>query len=103
MCGGMDLSSNNRDVLSVEKFDTATRQWTIISHLHLGHSFTQGVCIDHRLFLLGGSRSLTGYSSDVTVVDMTDGKVTLEPDKLPPVVDQAAVCEIRLPESVIDK
>ena len=110
VCGGVtqaDRSSPNvLDVLPVEKFDTATRQWTIISHLPLGHSLTQGVCIDHRLFLLGGTRSLTGYSwdhtSDVTVVDMTDGKVTLEPNELPTAVSQAAVCVIRLPESVID-
>ena len=101
VCGGADLS-NITDVLPVEKFDTATRQWTIISHLHLGHSFTQGVCIDHRLFLLGGTRGLGGYSRDVTVVDMTDGKVTLEPDKLPSVVGHAPACVIRLPESVID-
>ena len=114
VCGGVtraDLSSaNSRDVLSVEKFDTATRQWTIISHLHLGHSFTQGVCIDHRLLLLGGdrytrylSRDGRGNTRDVTVVDMTDGKVTSEPDKLPSAVVHAAVCVIRLPESVIDK
>ena len=116
VCGGVtrpDLSSpNSIDVLSVEKFDTATRQWTIISHLHLGHSFTQGVCIDHRLFLIGGVRNPKGHSigkishrdriSDVTVVDMTDGKVTSEPDKLPSAVSHAAVCVIRLPESVID-
>ena len=116
VCGGItrpDLSSPNYiDVLSVERFDTATRQWTIISHLDLGHSFTPGVCIDHRLFLIGGYRNPKGYSSskmkdrdrisDVTVVDMTDGKVTLEPDKLPTAVGSAAVCEIRLPESVID-
>ena len=116
MCGGVtrpDLSSSNFiDVLSVERFDTATRQWTIISHLDLGHSFTPGVCIDHRLFLIGGYRNPKGYSSgkmsagdrisDVTVVDMTDGKVTLEPDKLPSAVSSAAVCVIRLPESVID-
>ena len=109
VCGGMTSgrsSPNSRDVLSVEKFDTATRQWTIISHLHLGHSFTQGVCIDHRLFLIGGTRGLDGYgwddTSDVTVVDMTDGKVTLEPDKLPSAVVHAAVCVIRLPESVVD-
>ena len=115
VCGGItrpDPSSNFIDVLSVEKFDTATRQWTIISHLDLGHSFTQGVCIDHRLFLLGGYRNPKGYSSgkmsagdrisDVTVVDMTDGKVTSEPDKLPTAVSAAAVCVIRLPESVID-
>ena len=116
VCGGItrpDLSSTNYiDVLSVERFDTATRQWTIISHLDLGHSFTQGVCIDHRLFLIGGCRNLKGYSSgtmsagdrisDVTVVDMTDGKVTLEPDKLPTAVSAAAVCVIRLPESAID-
>ena len=109
VCGGMTSgrsSPNSRDVLSVEKFDTATRQWTIISHLHLGHSFTQGVCIDHRLFLIGGNRNVTGYgwddTSDVTVVDMTDGKVTLGPNKLPSTVANAAVCVIRLPESVID-
>ena len=117
VCGGVSradrsLPNDPIDVLSVEKFDTATRQWTIISHLHLGHSFTQGVCIDHRLFLIGGFRYLKGYSrgeisvrdsiSDVTVVDMTDGKVTLEPDKLPSAVSRAAVCVIRLPESVID-
>ena len=104
VCGGVDLS-NITDVLSVEKFDTATRQWTIISHLRLGHSLTQGVCIDHRLFLLGGDRYLSYDSSDtrdVTVVDMTDGEVTLEPDKLPLAVSGAAVCGIRLPESVID-
>ena len=117
VCGGMTrpdhtLSNDVIDVLPVEKFDTATRQWTIITHLDLGHSLTQGVCIDHRLLLLGGVRNLKGYSSgkisvrdmisDVTVVDMTDGKVTLEPDKLPSAVSQAAVCMIRLPESVID-
>ena len=102
VCGGVDYSPRWIDVLSVEKFDTATRQWTIISHLHLGHSFTQGVCIDHRLFLLGGTRGLGGYSRDVTVVDMTDGQVTSEPDKLPSVVGHAAACVIRLPESVID-
>ena len=115
VCGGATRadrpSSNFIDVLPVERFDTVTRQWTIISHLHLG-SFTQGVCIDHRLFLLGGFRNLEGYSSgkirvrdrisDVTVVDMTDGSVTLEPNKLPSVVSHAAVCVIRLPESVID-
>ena len=111
VCGGItraDRSSRNSiDVLSVERFDTATRQWTIISHLPLGHSFTQGVCIDHRLFLLGGNRYLTrdviDNISDVTVVDMTDGKVTLERNKLPSAVANAAVCVIRLPESVIDK
>ena len=110
VCGGVTeadpFSSNFIDVLSVEKFDTATRQWTIISHLHLGHSLTQGVCIDHRLFLLGGTRYLRnvrGDTRDVTVVDMTDGEVTLEPDKLPSAVRHAAVCVIRLPESVIDK
>ena len=116
VCGGVtrpDLSSSNFiDVLSVERFDTATRQWTIISHLDLGRSFTQGVCIDHRLFLLGGYRNPKGCSSgtmsagdrisDVTVVDMTDGKVTLERNKLPSAVRHAAVCVIRLPESVID-
>ena len=115
VCGGVSragLFSPDIDMLSVERFDTATRQWTIISHLDLGHSFTQGVCIDHRLFLLGGSRDPKGHSigwmsvrdrtSEVTVVDMTDGKVTLEPDKLPSAVDGAAVCVIRLPESVID-
>ena len=101
VCGGADVSSYI-EVLSVEKFDTATRQWTIISHLHLGHSFTPGVCIDHRLFLLGGTRGLDGYSRDVTVVDMTDGKVTSEPDKLTSVVSHAPACVIRLPESVID-
>ena len=111
VCGGMTCvgrpSPNSTDVLSVEKFDTATRQWTIISHLPLSHSFTQGVCIDHRLFLLGGlryqSRDGRDDTRDVTVVDMTDGQVTLEPDKLPSAVSSAAVCVIRLPESVIDK
>ena len=110
VCGGTTLADSALthfiDVLSVEKFDTATRQWTIISHLYLGHSFTQGVCIDHRLFLVGGYRSSTGdefdESRDVTVVDMTDGKVTMEPDKLPSAVSHATVCVIRLPESVID-
>ena len=111
VCGGRtradrSSSSNLIDVLSVEKFDTATRQWTIISHLHLGHSFTQGVCIDHRLFLVGGiryqSRDGRDDTRDVTVVDMTDGEVTLEPDKLPSAVSEVAVCVIRLPESVID-
>ena len=109
VCGGVtcaDRSSPNIDVLSVEKFDTATRQWTIISRLHLGHSFTQGVCIDHRLFLLGGHRNPAIFGGDdtrdVTVVDMTDGQVTLEPNKLPSTVRAAAVCVIRLPESVID-
>ena len=109
VCGGMtraDLSSPNIDVLSVEMFDTATCQWTIISHLHVGHSLTQGVCIGDRLFLLGGNRSLgrdvRDDTRDVTVVDMTDRKVTLERNKLPSAVSQAAVCEIRLPESVID-
>ena len=106
VCGGADFSSNITDVLSVEKFDTATRQWTIISHLRLGHSCTQGVCIDHRLFVIGGdcyqSRDVRGNTRDVTVVDMTDGQVTLEPDKLPSAVSGPAVCVIRLPESVID-
>ena len=116
VCGGVTLadrsSPNLIEVLSVEKFDTATRQWTIISHLHLGHSYTQGVCIGHRLFLIGGLRNTKGHSrgkisgrdriSDVTVVDMTDGKVTSEPGKLPSAVSGAAVCVIRLPESVID-
>ena len=108
VCGGVaqadPSSSNSIDVLPVEKFDTATRQWTIISHLDLGHSFTQGVYIDHRLFLIGGNRKVKGTRSrisDVTVVDMTDGKVTSEPGKLPPAVSDAAVCVIRLPESVI--
>ena len=106
VCGGRTRAGG--DVLSVEKFNTATRQWTIISHLHLGHSFTHGVCIDHRLFLLGGNRKHTldlgarDDTRDVTVVDMTDGKVTSEPDKLPTAVGSAAVCVIRLPESVID-
>ena len=105
VCGGItrpDLSSPSIDVLSVERFDTATRQWTIISsYLHLGQSYTQGVCIDHRLFLLGGGRYQRNVR-DVTVVDMTDGRVTSEPNKLPSRVSEAAVCEIRLPESVID-
>ena len=108
VCGGVTRADrsplNLIDVLSVEKFDTATRQWTIISNLHLGHSFTQGVCIDHRLFLIGGSRDTASRNDtrDVTVVDMTDGQVTLEPDKLPSAVRHAAVSVIRLPESVID-
>ena len=108
VCGGVTRadrpSPNVLDVLPVEKFDTATRQWTIISHLPLGHSFTQGVCIDHRLFLLGGHRNPAIFGGDdtrdVTVVDMTDGQVTLEPNKLPSRVSEAAVCVVRLPESV---
>ena len=110
VCGGTTPDDRSTldliDVLSVEKYHTATRQWTIISHLHLGQSYTQGVCIDHRLFLIGGARNMTIFGGDntrdVTIVDMTDGQVTLEPDKLPSAVDGPAVCVIRLPESVID-
>ena len=106
VCGGVTRagrsSPNVIDVLSVEKFDTATRQWTIISHLHLGQSFTHGVCADNLLFLVGGERHKGDGQrvpiSDMTIVDMADGTVTMETCKIP-ALSRPAVCEIDLPWS----
>ena len=103
VCGGADWSSYYRNVMSVEKFDTATRQWTIISHLQLGHSFNPGVCLDNRLVLVGGKRH-EGASQvaifDTTIVDLTDGDVSMETRQLPKRLDlyQAATCVIDLPD-----